>query len=250
MSDHAAFLSTICEHPDEDAPRLVYADWLEEQGDPRGEHIRLQCQRLQIQDRSRKAELAKREQEIEATLEGAWRRQLPELDHVTWREFDRGFVRSIEVRGAETFLKHADVIFAAAPIRRVHFRELRTEGAVLLAGSKHLARIHDLELHGNQIGDEGTAALADSPHAVNLKRLFLSSNQITSNGAQALAKSRNLPELVLLMLTTNQIDDRGASALADSQRLKKLQEVFIQANNLSEMGINALHQRFGSRLYV
>src|SRR5206468_3722921 len=43
MSDRAAFLRAICERPDEDGPRLVYADWLEERGDPRGEFIRVQC---------------------------------------------------------------------------------------------------------------------------------------------------------------------------------------------------------------
>ena len=32
MSDEAAFLRAICEHPDEDTPRLAFADWLAEQG--------------------------------------------------------------------------------------------------------------------------------------------------------------------------------------------------------------------------
>jgi uncharacterized protein (TIGR02996 family) len=33
VSDEAALLRTIMEHPDDDAARLVYADWLEERGD-------------------------------------------------------------------------------------------------------------------------------------------------------------------------------------------------------------------------
>ena len=48
MSAHDAFLQVIQQTPDDDAPRLVYADWLEERGDPRGEFIRLQCRRLQL----------------------------------------------------------------------------------------------------------------------------------------------------------------------------------------------------------
>ena len=36
MTRDEAFLADILEHPDDDAPRLVYADWLEEQEDPRG----------------------------------------------------------------------------------------------------------------------------------------------------------------------------------------------------------------------
>ncbi len=37
------FLASINERPYDDGPRLVYADWLEEHGDPRAELYRLQC---------------------------------------------------------------------------------------------------------------------------------------------------------------------------------------------------------------
>jgi uncharacterized protein (TIGR02996 family) len=47
MSEESAFLRAIREEPDDDAPRLVYADWLEERGDPRGEYLRLWCRVLQ-----------------------------------------------------------------------------------------------------------------------------------------------------------------------------------------------------------
>src|SRR5947209_1506964 len=36
-----AFLEAIEANPDDDTLRLIYADWLEEQGDPLGEFIRL-----------------------------------------------------------------------------------------------------------------------------------------------------------------------------------------------------------------
>jgi uncharacterized protein (TIGR02996 family) len=43
-TDHA-FLQSIIEHPEDDAPRLVYADWLEEPGqNERADLIRVQCQ--------------------------------------------------------------------------------------------------------------------------------------------------------------------------------------------------------------
>src|SRR5262249_49935579 len=41
MTDERAFLTAILERPDDDATKLVYADWLEEQGDPRAEYLRL-----------------------------------------------------------------------------------------------------------------------------------------------------------------------------------------------------------------
>ena len=36
MDLHEVFLRAIAESLDDDAPRLVYADWLEESGDPTG----------------------------------------------------------------------------------------------------------------------------------------------------------------------------------------------------------------------
>lgn len=48
MTDESAFLRRICEQPDDVDLRLVYADWLEERGDPRGEFIRVQCERASI----------------------------------------------------------------------------------------------------------------------------------------------------------------------------------------------------------
>jgi uncharacterized protein (TIGR02996 family) len=40
MRHDAGFLEAICANPDDDVPRLIFADWLEERGDPRGEFIR------------------------------------------------------------------------------------------------------------------------------------------------------------------------------------------------------------------
>src|ERR1700677_1851891 len=38
------FLTEILASPDDDIPRLIYADWLEERGYPRSEFIRVQCE--------------------------------------------------------------------------------------------------------------------------------------------------------------------------------------------------------------
>src|SRR5262245_6194987 len=43
MTHEEAFLAAILESPDDDAPRLIYADWLEDHGDPRAALIRVQC---------------------------------------------------------------------------------------------------------------------------------------------------------------------------------------------------------------
>lgn len=45
MSEHPGFWQEIIANPDDDTPRLIYADWLEEQGEiQRADFIRTQCQ--------------------------------------------------------------------------------------------------------------------------------------------------------------------------------------------------------------
>src|ERR1700722_7608798 len=62
MQDEHLFLEAIMEKPDDDSLRLVFADWLEERGDPRGELLRLMQtlttsieipHRLELEDRLR-----------------------------------------------------------------------------------------------------------------------------------------------------------------------------------------------------
>jgi uncharacterized protein (TIGR02996 family) len=48
MTDEAGFLRALQENPADDDARLVYADWLEERGDIRGEYLRLEHQLAQI----------------------------------------------------------------------------------------------------------------------------------------------------------------------------------------------------------
>jgi uncharacterized protein (TIGR02996 family) len=44
MHDDSPYLRAICRDPFDDGPRLVWADCLDERGDPRGEFIRVQCE--------------------------------------------------------------------------------------------------------------------------------------------------------------------------------------------------------------
>src|ERR1700722_9248705 len=56
MNDEAAFTRAMQENPEDNALRLVLADWLEEQGDLRGELIRLLhtlTQAVEVPDRAR-----------------------------------------------------------------------------------------------------------------------------------------------------------------------------------------------------
>ncbi len=73
MTHDEAFLQAMLEAPDDETQRLIYADWLDEQDDPRGEFIRVQCQltRLAADDPARPA-LEERERRLYAEVSPGW----------------------------------------------------------------------------------------------------------------------------------------------------------------------------------
>ncbi len=65
MTDEAGLLQAILNAPDDATLRLVYADWLEERGDPRGEYLRCQCACAYLKPADpRLATLLQREEEL------------------------------------------------------------------------------------------------------------------------------------------------------------------------------------------
>jgi carbon storage regulator len=76
--EEAAFLQAIAEDPADEGVRLVFADWLQERGDPLGEFIRTQCQRVRLPagDGRRKG-LEQRERALWGEHGAAWRARLP-----------------------------------------------------------------------------------------------------------------------------------------------------------------------------
>jgi uncharacterized protein (TIGR02996 family) len=74
MTHDEAFLEAIREQPDDDAPRLIYADWLEEHSQPqRAEFLRVQCELgRQTEGSPRWVELSVREESLRTVHEREW----------------------------------------------------------------------------------------------------------------------------------------------------------------------------------
>jgi uncharacterized protein (TIGR02996 family) len=107
VSPEDGFLQDIVECPDDDAPRLIYADWLEDHGQAeRAEFIRVQIEhdRLAPRDLPREA-LAKRAKAIEKKHAKEWLRPLrAALDRPRCRQlgnrgftFQRGFLEELSL---------------------------------------------------------------------------------------------------------------------------------------------------------
>ena len=194
MSQHEAFLQSILEAPNDDAPRLVYADWLDDHGDgDRAEFIRVQCRlaRLDPYDPERR-ELRRREYELHAEHWGEW--AAPFVGRVERWRFRRGFVEQIRCDGRQ-FLKEAKRLLELAPIRELLLEHPEKGDFRRVVASKHLRRITHLDLDFARLGDDGMAGLADSSNVAQLTDLSLKWNDLTTAGMLAVVRTPRLRSL-------------------------------------------------------
>ena len=167
-------LAAIAADPHDDVPRLVYADWLMERGDPKGELIALQCSlaRTSAADEPCNAAALDRERALVEAHSGAWIAPLVELAAGTY-ELRRGLVEHATL-DLDVAL---EPLLAAAPlVRSVALRSQTLQRAPTAAWSQLVA----LELLDLCYPDSASdvAALAASPHVTQLRRLQVTNAQL------------------------------------------------------------------------
>ncbi len=117
-ADEMTLLAAIHASPRDDSMRLIYADWLEENGQAAyAEFIRLQCSRARaigIRDFLRDKEVSLRESALLSTHRNTWSRPL------TRETVSSGFIRGLPLVGFRTGPWHSD--FADKALKRVSIR--------------------------------------------------------------------------------------------------------------------------------
>jgi uncharacterized protein (TIGR02996 family) len=139
-------LAAIIADPDDDRPRLVYADWLLDRGDVRGELIQLQVRGV---DDARQRELV-------AAHGAEWTLPFePFFDMIPpaqrLRLFRRGFVEQLFIegpRGVLDLVARQDRIFGATPLLKLGFIGFDTGTLAVLRESPYLPRLRELVLGG------------------------------------------------------------------------------------------------------
>jgi uncharacterized protein (TIGR02996 family) len=235
------FLADICENPDDDAPRLIFADWLEDHGeDDRAEFIRAQIERSRITTRhDRWPTLIRREDALLAMHEPDWRSHLPVLDGVTWEDFSRGFVESAWVASVDVLLRHAERIFSTTPVTRLQIGSITAGCAMQLAKNAALSRLRELHIGSNpNLTAHGVRYLVSSPYIANLRALLLHNNELSTTAIAELSCSPHLLRLQELYLSGNDLPDVALQMLADA-RLPCLRDLDLRDNNLGHRGIEA-----------
>ncbi|AWM39750.1 Leucine Rich repeats (2 copies) [Gemmata obscuriglobus] len=237
QTEAEAFLQRIRAYPDDDAQRLIFADWLDEEGDPRGRFIRVQLALAHLPegDRARPALLAE-ERQLLAAHRDTWEAPLRGL--ISGPVFRRGFVDEVKVE-AKQFLQHAHRIFDATPVRRVHLLDVGGNLPAVMQ-CPYLSRLSALTVYAQHASEPLARAVARSPHLGALRVLHLGRNRLADDAVEHLAGSPNLPALEELDLSENEIGETGALALAGSPHLGNLRRLELRENRLGPGGAEAL----------
>ncbi|HSQ57299.1 MAG TPA: TIGR02996 domain-containing protein [Gemmata sp.] len=282
-----AFLQRIRAYPDDDSPRLIFADWLEEQEEripaaaARARFIRVQIALARIEEEIAadpfRPNPGRGEREETRLALQAEDRALRDSHGDEWTApfrrfaqgpvFHRGFVEEVKV-SARDFLRHADELFGAGPIRCIDLLDIGGNLAAVLQNS-YLSRLNELKIHAsyqgevlaqaitraqnlsglkslelsrNRFEDDAILQLSSSPILANLEELDLKENEFGETGARALAASPHLGCLRKLELKGNRLGPGGAEAIAGSERLAELRSLGLARNEIGNARLRSANR--------
>jgi uncharacterized protein (TIGR02996 family) len=217
-------LRAIVEDPEADDLRLIYADWLQDHGEPeRAEFIRVQVRLATLdEDDPDFRELHGREQDLLAAYSRCWLGELPAeffLDRFLEKaEFHRGFPEVLRLKGT-TFLAAAEAAQKVTPIPRLILEA--GYPAAELAECPALANVRDLTLWGAGAPEEFAGFLRS--RFLRLTDLYVGGEQ--PGVAAVVAAWPGVASLRSLRLAGNNLGQRGIRALAASPYLAGLQRL-------------------------
>jgi uncharacterized protein (TIGR02996 family) len=209
MTDRADLLAAVCDRPDDDTPRLVFADWCDDHGDPDyARFIRAQVDLAGVPEWDRlRVRTWRREQHL---VTGAPYRERYPLPPPGPREapgrlrawFRRGFPWDVEYESAGPFVRQSADLFARAPFQSVTIRHQHPAAAdpAPLVADPSLARLRRLGFVGTRLGAPAVRRLANAPHLAGVTELSFESDAITSAGVAELFRSRLPGQLTRLHL--------------------------------------------------
>lgn len=199
MTPRDALLRAVCAAPDDDLPRLVFADWCEEHGEAEwAEFIRLMCRIHELclavdRGAGEKAmkelhPLDRRAWQLWETHGPEWFAELPTLAGITWPNgrWPRGFVPSVTAATVGAFLKHAGTIASSIPLGGLTLK--RVHGVTALLRCPHLRTVRVLTMAAAGVTDRMADELCASPALDGVKVLQLASNRLSPAAVRRLTK--------------------------------------------------------------
>lgn len=261
MTEGDSLYRAVLDNPEDDAPRLVFADWLDEYGRPeRAEFIRVQCAMDRVPaGTGRWRPLFERSQQIERAWRADWTGPAQEL--VLEARLGRGFVDGVSLT-IDQFVHSAEAVIAMEPVRVWSFREVaffgRRPSFQRLASSHGLTVVRALDT-GRFLPDELVRTLARSRYLSGLRTLIVPTRHPQPDAlADLFAAAPRLDELELenshfadvkdlwrrgaparlrkLSLVRSHVADATVGQLASSAALVRLGAVRLDGNDLTDRG--------------
>lgn len=273
--DHAAFARAIADNPRDLLARLVYADFLEETGDPnhvaRAHLIRAQ---IALDDPATDADEYDRLKALEGRLLDmfldTWQVEVPYwlLEEGGTADYRRGFVEHVSLSFAR-FVRSAGELFALFPIRSLQLKSPAALNAEFTGAFDRLPGLANIEVlklgpslalltdHGVVDGERETPPIFDElVHCrtlTGLRVLDLTGNRITDtwlvsfvSALPGAAFAAALEELVLS--DCFHVTDAGANTLATARSLDRLKRLTMKEVPVTAAGRWMLRRRFGDRV--
>jgi uncharacterized protein (TIGR02996 family) len=262
-SDQLAFWAAIRAAPTDDTPRLIYADWLDEHGDPdRAEFIRVQCALARFgPDRRRGGKkrplLEARERALLDENRSRWLAEFrnvlkgatPYADDDRWLNnlpFRRGFVGPLRVD-----LKSADRLTSAddrlEPIDSLIVsdcrRDYRHRSVARITRWSGAGCVTQLSIPGGR--DSDVNVIVASHGLRHLTHLTLCWGGLTDVAVAKLANWPGVAGIQSFALFGNRITDAGADALVDSPYIGRPHRLALGGNAIGPRGQRRLRRRFG-----
>lgn len=254
LDDREAFLRAIFADPDNDLPRLVFADWLDERGESAwAELIRLQCELNATQDdglsllTSETLSLVVRQAALLPTV-------FPDVERRP-SEHDRGFP---PLYGA--ILVAADLLGDPAEFRRFAVQAhpewyggTRLKVSGLIAGGKPIQtiltspvteRVTELDLSGSTVDVQREALPSEDSYGLLDEYEYRPT--VTVQAVLALVDAREARRLTHLDLRNNDLDNDAARAIVRTTNLTRLKSLHLyDGNQFRGRTWQQLLERFG-----
>ncbi|MGF1581326.1 MAG: TIGR02996 domain-containing protein [Gemmataceae bacterium] len=232
MTDNTSLFDAIVRDPENDAVRLVYADWLEEQGDiQRAEFIRVQCDLdgLVETDPQRPA-LRTREAVLYSNHRKKW---FGPLRKYTRRfEVERGFPERL-VLSLDELADQGPQVLQHSPVGHLRLKGIR-KPYDRFRDCHTLQHTRTLNLDANAVGQQFLKEVWDDSHLLGLRTLILNNNPIRQTGLNLLLKSNSHPELHTLMLRRCRLEGEAAPLLLESPIMAQLRHLAVEIDGLSD----------------
>jgi uncharacterized protein (TIGR02996 family) len=247
MTDREALLRGVAANPDEDTPRLAYADLLDELGGEantaRARFIRLQIDTYRGPGDTGGSWAFDRKLEEAAALANQfaheWRRDLPAWAYVLHGPFgrtpadlfSRGFIERVRAKAKPLSLR-ADELFSATPVRSLEVQAGSAELIPAVFDNPALARLKTLAIRWRGVSDALASALAGCRWLSELQELDLSGCRLTERAARILSRSERLPQVRVIRLEGDFVSAQVVSTLAESVKLRNLREFGLRGTRL------------------